>query len=48
MNYKIVRVYADRKEKVIRKDLTLNEAREWVSDPATENDSWIDHYERQQ
>ena len=48
MKYKIIRVYADRKEKVIRQNLTLEQARKWVSDPATENNSWVDHYERQQ
>jgi hypothetical protein len=45
--YKIVRLYKDdRKPRVIKKGLTLEEAKAHCKDPKTKGEGWFDSFDR--
>jgi hypothetical protein len=51
MTYRIIRIYnpimGDKKSRVIKTGLTLEEAQEHCKDPRTATEEWFDGYEKE-
>jgi len=43
--YKIVRFYFDRKSRIIKRGLTLEQAQAWCSREDTHGEGWFDGYD---